>query len=262
MSEAARLLELMARLRDPESGCPWDLAQTFESIVPHTIEEAYEVADAIDRGDSQELKEELGDMLLQVVFYARIAEERGLFDFPSVVEAISDKLVRRHPHVFADAEPASEAERAEAWESEKAREREQRSEQTGSRMDGVARALPALVRARKLQERAARAGFDWPEAGPVRAKVQEELAEVQAEVEAGYSRERLQQEIGDVLFSVVNLGRHLRVDAEEALRQTNQRFEQRFRAMEARLVEEGRDPEECTLGELDQLWEAVKLEEA
>lgn len=260
-NDLARLLGIMAQLRNPTSGCPWDLAQTFLSIVPHTLEEAYEVADAIERQDYHSLREELGDLLLQVVFYSRLAEEQRLFDFHDVAAGISDKLVRRHPHVFGDAVYATEQERAHAWEAEKARERQEKraASATESALDGIALALPALTRALKLQQRAAKVGFDWPAVEAVRSKVSEELAEVEAELEAGgYSRERLTDEIGDLLFSAVNLSRHLQVDPETALRTANRKFEQRFRYIETTLAGRGARPEDCDLDELDRLWLQAK----
>ncbi len=250
------LLEVMERLRDPRRGCPWDRAQRFATIVPHTIEEAYEVADAIDRGDFAALEDELGDLLFQVVFHAQMAREQGLFDFADVARGLQDKLVRRHPHVFGQARLDSDAERQRFWEEEKARERSAKG--PGGTLDGVAHALPALSRARKLQQRAARVGFDWADIAPVVDKVQEELDEVRAEVRAGTDPRRLAEELGDLLFTVVNLTRHAGVDPEETLRQGNRKFESRFRAVEARLEQQGKRPDECTPEELDALWEQVK----
>ena len=264
MSEIDRLLGLMATLRDPERGCPWDLKQTYATIVPYTLEEAYEVADAIERGDFQELREELGDLLLQVVFYAQIAREEGRFDFESVAAAINDKLVRRHPHVFSDVVFEDEAEQHAAWEAQKARERvaKQRGAETDpaaeSVLDGVARALPALVRAEKLQKRAARVGFDWAALDPVIDKIHEEIEEVRAEVGVPDNHHRVREEVGDLLFAVANLARHLKVDPEEALRHANDKFETRFRGIENRLTAEGRRPEDCSLDELESHWDAVK----
>ncbi|MEO8375225.1 MAG: nucleoside triphosphate pyrophosphohydrolase [Sphingomonas bacterium] len=217
-----RLVTIMARLRDPETGCDWDVAQDFSTIAPYTIEEAYEVADAIARGDMADLKDELGDLLLQVVFHSRMAEEAGLFALPDVVAAISDKMERRHPHVFGD----SPGGHAQHWERLKADEREAKGD--SGALDGVAIGLPALLRAEKLQKRAARTGFDWPDASGPRAKVDEEIAEI----EAASPAER-EEEIGDLLFAVVNWARHLGVDAEAALRAANTKFERRFKAMEA-----------------------------
>ncbi len=253
-----RLLAIMARLRDPETGCPWDRAQTFESLVPHTIEEAYEVADAVERGDDEDLCDELGDLLLQVVFYARIAEEQGRFDFARVVTGLCDKLVRRHPHVFAGVEFASEAERKRAWEAIKRREREARGkrEEDGLLAD-VPPALPALAQAEKIQNRAARHGFDWPEVEPVFAKVEEELAELRQAWRSG-DRAHIQEEMGDLLFVAVNLARHLGVHPETALRDSNRKFSRRFRYMERRLAESGRTMADTPLAELDALWDEAK----
>ena len=261
MAEIERLLELMATLRDPQRGCPWDLKQTYATIVPYTLEEAYEVADAIEREDFDELREELGDLLLQVVFYAQIAREEGRFDFEAVAAAINDKLVRRHPHVFGDTTFASEAEQHAAWEAQKARERVAKQDEppeTQSVMDGVARALPALVRAEKLQKRAARVGFDWDALDPVIDKIHEEIEEVRAEVGKPDNHHRLREEVGDLLFAVANLARHLKVDPEEALRHANDKFEIRFRGIESRVSAEGRRPEDCSLDELESHWDAVK----
>lgn len=242
----ARLVAIMARLRHPETGCAWDREQTFATIAPYTIEEAYEVADAVARGDTAALKDELGDLLLQVVFHARIAEEAGAFALADVADAIIAKMERRHPHLFGDATPRTAAEVSETWEAMKAGERGQ-----GSAMAGVALALPALMRAEKLGKRAARVGFDWPDAAGARAKVLEELAEVDAATTAAEREE----ELGDLLFAVVNLARHLKIDPEGALRAANAKFERRFRAMEAI----GEDP----FAGLDQtskdvLWAKVK----
>jgi nucleoside triphosphate diphosphatase len=265
-----RLIEIMAALRDPEHGCPWDVEQSFASIVPYTIEEAYEVADAIERGDTEDLREELGDLLLQVVFHARMAEEAGLFDFGGVVEAVTGKLIRRHPHVFGDArELDSEAVKA-LWARIKADEKRARAEARRSAgvtaealsgaLGGVALSLPALSRARKLQEKAGKVGFDWDDAYAVLAKLREEIAEVEAEL-ADRSAEKLTDEVGDLLFAAVNLARHLRVDPEAALRRANAKFERRFAHIERRLAERGRKPEGVDLDEMETLWlEAKGLE--
>ncbi len=258
MADIDSLLEIMARLRDPETGCPWDRKQTYATIVPHTIEEAYEVADSIQRQDFNELRDELGDLLLQVVFYAQIAREEQRFDFQDVVEAIVDKLVRRHPHVFGEAQFDNEAEQKEAWEAQKASERHQKHEKPPGRLDGVAQALPALIRAVKLQKRAARAGFDWDDYRPVFDKIHEELDELQLEIDQQSPRERMQDELGDILFAVSNLARHLNIDPEEALRGTNLKFETRFRYMEHALDQEGRAMEDCSLEELETLWVSAK----
>jgi ATP diphosphatase len=260
-----RLIEIMAALRDPETGCPWDVAQDFRSIAPYTIEEAYEVADAIERGDLADLKDELGDLLLQVAFHARMAQERGAFAFGDVVEAITTKLVRRHPHVFGDARGASaEAVRA-SWETikraEKAERRAARDEdEAAGVLSGVPVALPALTRAEKLSRKAASVGFDWPDPAQVIAKIREELAEVEDELQGG-NRAALEGEVGDLLFAVANLARHLDVDAEKALRGTNAKFERRFRSIETALAAEGRTPDEAGLDEMEALWGEAKATE-
>jgi ATP diphosphatase len=273
MSDAERalsaLLALMARLRDPQRGCPWDREQTFSSIAPYTIEEAYEVADAIERGEHQQLRDELGDLLFQVVFHARMAEERGWFDFAAVASAIHDKLVRRHPHVFAGASPTPE-ELVRVWEEQKAQERAEwargRPAAEATVLAGVPRALPALVRAAKLGRRAARVGFDWPDAQQVRAKVLEELHEMDAALaaasgagEAGSDAGGVAEELGDLLFSIVNWSRHLKLDAEEALRAANAKFERRFARMESLARARGLDLKGLSAAEWDALWREAKL---
>lgn len=251
------LLSIMAKLRDPDDGCPWDREQDFGSIAPYTIEEAYEVADAIDRDDLEDLREELGDLLLQVVFHARMAEELGVFDFGDVVAAISDKMIRRHPHVFAgDRIEDADAQR-EAWEALKDGERRAAAGGDVSVLDGVGLALPALIRAEKLGRRAGRVGFDWSDANGVEAKVREELDEAVMAHAAGNRRAML-EELGDLLFSVVNLARHFRVDPEEALRAANRKFETRFRAVERRVAGSGSDWATFTAAELDAFWQEAK----
>lgn len=259
--KAAGLLAIMARLRDPEHGCPWDVAQNFDTVAPYTIEESYEVADAIDRGDYAALKDELGDLLLQVVFHARMAEERGLFDFDDVVAAISAKLVRRHPHVFADAHYADAAEQSRAWEEIKRAERAGRGEDDASVLAGISRGLPEWKRAAKLCDRAATVGFDWPGPEPVLDKMQEEIAEVRAEFVAGADHDRLLDEIGDVAFVLVNLARHAKVDFSQALRHANAKFERRFRRMETLATEAGETLAGKSLAEQDALWDRAKCEE-
>jgi len=254
------LLTLMATLRDPQRGCPWDRKQTFKTIAPYTLEEAFEVADAIEQNDMPSLREELGDLLFQVVFHSRMAEEAGHFAFSDVVEAITEKMIRRHPHVFAGAQVADAEEQTRRWEAQKAAERSAKSSGETSLLDGVALGLPALTRAEKLQKRAARGGFDWPEIKGVIAKVQEELREVEDELSRG-DNEALQGEIGDLLFSVVNLARHSGVDAEHALRAANLKFERRFRAVERGMAAQGRAVSECSLDELDAEWDKVKKQE-
>ena len=253
-----RLLAIMRILRDPEIGCPWDQKQTFASIAPCTIEEAYEVRDAIERGDMADLKSELGDLPLQVVYQARIGEEAGLFDFDAVAEAIVAKMVRRHPHIF-QGQPLPEGGERRLWEDIKAAERAAKgvSDRAPSVLDDVPPTLPALMRAEKLQKRAARVGFDWRELPPVVAKIREELAEVEA---AASEAERL-DEVGDLLFAVTNLARHLKIDPEEALRRTNAKFERRFRHVEAQARAAGRQPADCTLDEMDAWWNEAKRAE-
>jgi nucleoside triphosphate diphosphatase len=261
----ARVLAIMARLRDPQSGCAWDVKQTFETIAPYTLEEAYEVADAIARGDHGALRDELGDLLLQVVFHARMAEEAGHFDFSDVAAGLAEKLVRRHPHVFGDVRFASEAEQHAAWEAEKARERARvtgKDKATPGQLDGVALSLPALLRAVKLQKRAARAGFDWDHWRPVLDKIDEELHELRSELDEGAARERVEDELGDLLFAITNLARHLDIDPEAALRGTNAKFERRFRYIEQALARQGRSLEDADLAEMDRLWEKAKGREA
>jgi nucleoside triphosphate diphosphatase len=259
-----RLLRVMARLRDPEGGCPWDREQDFASIAPYTIEEAYEVADAIARGDLDELEGELGDLLLQVVYHARMAEEAGRFDFEAVAEGSAAKMIRRHPHVFGDAAVASAAAQTRAWEEAKAVERAGKAATRGARhglLDDVPLALPALLRAQKLQRRAARVGFDWETLEPVIAKIEEELGELRLELAGTAPPERLEDEIGDLLFAVVNLARHLGVDGEAALRATNAKFERRFRAIESALAAAGRHLEDASLDEMEALWQQAKAAE-
>jgi ATP diphosphatase len=257
-----QLVEIMERLRDPRDGCPWDREQTFETIVPYTIEEAYEVADAIERSDMEELRGELGDLLFQVVFYAQMARERGEFDFYDVVAAINEKMIRRHPHVFSDESVADAEEQTRAWERHKASEREGRA--TGGplgHLDGVARALPALLRAEKLQKRAAKVDFDWPDLRGVIAKVHEEIGEIEEAMEQGQDKASLESEVGDLLFSCVNLARRLGVGAETALRQANGKFERRFNGVEARLRAQGVSLADADLDAMDSLWELEKQEE-
>jgi nucleoside triphosphate diphosphatase len=254
-----RLLAVMARLRDPDGGCPWDLEQTFATIAPYTVEEAYEVADAIERGDLADLKEELGDLLLQVVFHARMAEEEGAFDFGQVADAISEKMLRRHPHVFADASYRDVSEQSAAWEALKAEERAAKKP-AASLLDDVPVGLPALTRAVKLTARAARVGFDWPTPDRVIEKLHEELGELQAEIEAGDAA-KARDELGDILFVVANLARKLDIEPEDALRATNAKFQRRFRYIETALAAEGRSPGESDLAEMDALWDRAKLTE-
>jgi len=254
-----RLLAIMARLRDPADGCPWDLEQTFATVAPYTVEEAYEVADAIERGDLGDLKDELGDLLLQVVFHARMAEEQGAFAFEDVARAINDKMIRRHPHVFADETYASLAQQKQGWEALKAAERQGKG-RAASLLDDVPVGLPALTRAVKLSKRAAGVGFVWPTVHEVIAKLDEEVEELKAEIAAG-DLEKARQEMGDVLFVVANLARTLEVDPEDALRFTNAKFARRFQYIEARLAERGKTPDQSDLAEMDALWDEAKAVE-
>jgi ATP diphosphatase len=262
------LLAIMARLRDPVSGCPWDVQQDFGTIAPYTIEEAYEVADAIDRGDLPALKDELGDLLLQVVFHAQMAREQGAFAFAEVVAAISDKMIRRHPHVFADARVADADAQTVEWEAQKRREREAAGEVDASALAGIARGLPEWQRAVKLQKRAATVGFDWPDITPVLAKLHEEIEEVRAEFDAvrvqpddAAARDRLEEEVGDLLFVAANVARHGKVDVGAALRRANLKFERRFRAMEALALADGTPLAALSLDEQDRYWERAKAAE-
>ena len=279
--EIATLLAIMARLRDPDGGCPWDVRQTFATIAPYTIEEAYEVADAIDRNDLEDLRDELGDLLLQVVFHSRMAQEQGAFAFADVVAAISDKMLRRHPHVFAEPDCANAGRRpgaaasvadAEAqtreWEAHKRRERDAAGHEDVSALAGIARGLPEWQRALKLQQRAARVGFDWPGPEPVIAKLHEEIDEVRVEFAAvaadagdGLARDRLEDEIGDLLFVCANIARHARVDPGSALRRANAKFERRFRAMERLAAGDGAVLAGLPLEAQDRYWNRAKGEE-
>lgn len=257
-TEINRLLGIMARLRDPERGCPWDVVQDFRSIAPYTIEEAYEVADAIERGDMADLRGELGDLLFQAVFHARMAEEAGHFDFADVARGIADKMVRRHPHVFGDeSRDRTPDEQTVAWETIKAAERADRPAEAGV-LAGVAAGLPALTRAVKLQNRAARVGFDWPGAAEVLDKIAEETAELVEARDAGDTA-KIAEEYGDLLFVMANLARHLDIDPEAALRAANAKFTRRFEAIEGALANQGRTPADSTLAEMDALWNEAKV---
>lgn len=260
------LLKVMARLRDPETGCPWDRNQTFSTIAPYTIEEAYEVADAISRGDLEALKDELGDLLLQVVYHAQMASEESRFDFSDVADAITRKMIRRHPHVFENPGLRDEFLKLDLWQRIKAEEKVERGlVRDASRLDEVPLALPALTRAVKLQKRAAETGFDWPNLAPVLAKAEEEIAELKAAIEETPDRDkpapRVTEEFGDLLFVMANIARHLGLDPEAALRHANDKFVRRFRSIEAALAAEGRKPEDATLEEMDQLWDEAKAAE-
>lgn len=255
------LLAIMARLRDPDRGCPWDAKQDFDSVAPYTIDEAYEVADAIERRDFDALRDELGDLLFQVIFHARMAEEKGHFDFADVVKAITDKLTRRHPHVFGEVRYADAQEQSRAWETIKAAERADKNESDSSALAGITRGLPEWRRALKLQQRAATVGFDWPGPQPVLDKLAEEIDEVRAEFAQGADRDCLEDEMGDVLFVLANLARHAQVDPAHALRRANAKFERRFRRMEALAAEAGETLQGKTLAEQDALWDRAKAEE-
>jgi nucleoside triphosphate diphosphatase len=262
------LLAIMARLRDPASGCPWDIAQTFATIAPYTIEEAYEVADAIDRGDLPALKEELGDLLLQVVFHARMAEEQGAFAFGDVVAAINDKMIRRHPHVFAGAAVEDAEAQTRAWDEHKRRERDAAGHADTSALAGIARGLPEWQRAMKLQQKAAKVGFDWPGPEPVIAKLHEEIEEVRVEFAAlmespgdAAVRDRLEDEIGDLVFVCANLARHAKVDVGTALRRANLKFERRFRMMETLAAADGLELASLSLEAQDRYWDRAKAVE-
>lgn len=254
-----RLIAIMARLRDPETGCAWDLEQNFATIAPYTVEEAYEVADAIERGDLGDLREELGDLLLQVVFHSRMAQEQGVFAFDDVANAISEKMIRRHPHVFGPESQRTSAEQTHAWEIIKAQERAKKGKNQ-SLLDDVPTGLPALTRAVKLTARAARVGFDWPDVSFVFDKLREETAELQAEIEGG-ERAKMRDELGDILFVCANLARKLDLEPEDALRSTNAKFARRFQFIEAELAARGRDPADSDLAEMDALWDEAKAAE-
>lgn len=270
-SDIARLLEIMAALRTPGTGCPWDLEQDFSSIAPYTLEEAYEVVDAIERGDLADLKDELGDLLLQVVFHARMAEEKGIFAFPDVIEAITRKLIRRHPHVFGETKDLAPEQVKALWDEIKRTEKTERRhvrEKMGlppeaheaGFLGGIPTALPALTRAQKLTTKAAKVGFDWPDPAQVIDKIHEELEEVKEASSSG-KREAIEDEIGDLLFSVTNLARHFGIDPETALRRTNAKFERRFRAVEKALQNQGRSLRDASLEEMEELWVEAKLTE-
>jgi ATP diphosphatase len=256
-----RLLEIMARLRDPETGCPWDIEQTYKSIAPYTIEEAYEVADAIDQSDWPELEGELGDLLLQVVYYTQMGFEDGHFTFETVVKNIADKMIHRHPHVFGDeSRDKSSTQQVADWEKIKAAERATKSDTPAKTLDGIALNLPALTRAVKLQKRAARVGFDWPDISGVTDKIAEEVDEL---IEARDTKTHTDQieEYGDLMFVMANLARHLNIDPEEALRSANKKFQRRFEGVEDKLAIMGKTPSQSNLSELDALWDAVKIDE-
>jgi MazG family protein len=257
-----RLIEIMAALRHPDTGCPWDLQQSFASIAPYTVEESYEVADAIERGDMDDLRDELGDLLLQVVYHSRLAEELGLFAFSDVVHSISAKMVNRHPHVFGDTAAADAEALLANWEAAKSIERQRKSGDGHARLlDDVPRALPGLSRAAKLQKRAATVGFDWPDSAPVFDKIREEIGELETELAGDASPDDVEAELGDVLFSIVNLSRRLGVDAEQAMQRSNNKFRRRFGAVEDRVTASGNALADATAAELEAAWNAAKAAE-
>lgn len=256
-----RLLEIMARLREPDGGCPWDIEQDFATIAPYTIEEAYEVADAIEKGDFAALKDELGDLLFQAVYHAQMADEEKRFNFDDVVDSISTKMIRRHPHVFGDAEIESAEAQTQAWEVQKAKERAAGAQENGdapSVLDGVALAYPALLRAMKLQNRAARVGFDWPDHRGALEKLKEEIAELEVELDSPNNARAIEDELSDILFSTVNLARKLDIDPEAALRQGNAKFEKRFRWVESAMTEAGAPLESADLDAMELMWQKAK----
>jgi ATP diphosphatase len=252
-----RLLDIMQALRDPETGCPWDKKQTFESIVPHTLEEAYEVADAIEQGDMTELEGELGDLLFQVVFYAQLGQEENHFDFESIAKAMSDKLVRRHPHVFSDMTLDSDDAIKQNWEKLKQQERQSKDSRNTSLLDDLPKHFPALSLAQKMQKRVGRHGFDWPELGGVIEKLEEELGELKEAIQS-QDKKHIEEELGDLLFSCVNLSRHLKVDPESALRKSCRKFEKRFRALEQTIQQDGLTVDSASLEQLEAAWQNAK----
>ncbi|MCW9718824.1 nucleoside triphosphate pyrophosphohydrolase [Avibacterium sp. 21-599] len=253
-------VQLIAKLRDPNGGCPWDLEQTYQTMIPHLLEESYEVVEAIEQQNTDNLREELGDLLLQVVFFSQLAKEDNLFTFDEVINEVAEKILRRHPHVFGEAKAHNEQEALRHWNTIKAQENKNKAYQ--SILDNVPQSFPALMRAEKLQKRCAKVGFDWDNIQPVMAKVQEELQEVQAELARPQQEQaKIEEEIGDLLFAVVNLSRHLHCSPEEALRKANQKFERRFRQVETRVKQQGKSLQSSTLTELDRLWDDVKKQE-
>ena len=259
-SSINRLLDIMKALRDPETGCPWDIKQTFKTIAAYTVEEAYEVADAIDRMDMHDLKDELGDLLFQVVYHAQMAEEQGDFVFDDVVNTISEKMVRRHPHVFGEASVESQEELNHAWEQHKKKEREHKESKHKSVLDGITSGMPALRWSSKLQKRAAHHGFDWEDVSPVFDKLQEEIGELKAEIVHENNQDRIADEMGDILFACVNLSRHLDVNPEQALRDSNQKFIERFTVVEQLLEQDNKVMDDCDVEELETYWQKAKLQ--
>ncbi|MGE3622408.1 MAG: nucleoside triphosphate pyrophosphohydrolase [Bdellovibrionales bacterium] len=258
-----KLVEVMARLRNPEGGCPWDLEQNFKTIAPHTLEETYEVVEAIEQDNPQAIKEELGDLLFQIVFYAQLGREAGLFDLDAIAESVADKMIERHPHVFGDRDARTADAVLANWENDKASKREaeaQAGKRIASALDGISTALPANLRALKLQKRAARVGFDWTDARDILAKIAEEIGELETEMHAN-NTDAIEDEFGDLLFALINLARRLQVDPEGALRRTNRKFETRFREVERRIQEGGKTMDQATLDEMEKIWVAIKMEE-
>ena len=261
MKSMQELLDIMKALRDPDTGCPWDKEQTMTSIIPHSLEEVYELVDAIERNSAEEIKDELGDLLFHIVFYSQMASEAGYFDFEDVVAAVCEKLKRRHPHVFADRQINTSEELRSAWEEIKRAERMTKNRQDHSHLDNIGEALPAMLRAVKLQKRAAMVGFDWDEPAPVMGKIEEEVNEIKQAMDESHHRHyhsRLQGELGDLFFAVINLARHLDINPEVALRETNRKFQRRFRFIEEALKSQGRDMTSATLDEMEELWEQAK----
>lgn len=265
MQSIEKLIEIMQSLRDPDNGCPWDLEQDFQSLIPYTIEEAYEVADAIEQNNLEDIKAELGDLLFQIVFYSQLGKEQSAFDFNDVAKAISEKLIRRHPHVFSNAKVKNSEEQTKEWEKIKQQERERKSVKDATEfsiLDDVSRALPSLMRSEKLQKRAAREGFDWPNIQDVMLKVNEELSEVQQELDADVQdKEKIEGEIGDLFFSCINLSRHAGLDAEQCVRKANLKFERRFRELEKTANNKGMQVNEMNTDDLEKLWQEVKSRE-
>jgi ATP diphosphatase len=259
-----KLVQVMAKLRDPNGGCPWDLEQNFKTVAPYTLEETYEVVEAIEQNNPQAIKDELGDLLFQIVFHARMAEEASLFDLDQIANHVADKMIERHPHVFGDRNANTAKEVLANWENDKAKKREAQAAAHGktlSVLDGVTTTLPAVTRAVKLQNRAARVGFDWSNPRDIIAKIREEIAELEAEIGTKENHDAVEDEFGDVFFAITNLARHLKVDPETALRRTNRKFEHRFRGIETRLLAKGRNIKDASLDEMEQLWNEVKAEE-
>ena len=259
-----RLVQVMARLRNPNGGCPWDLEQNFKTIAPHTLEETYEVVEAIESNDPQAIKDELGDLLFQIVFHAQMGSEAKLFDLDQIATHVTDKMIERHPHVFGDRDVNTAQGVVSNWENDKAKKREAAAAASNkpiSALDGVSTALPASTRAVKLQNRAARVGFDWPDARDIIAKIREEIAELEAEIDTKDNHDAIEDEFGDVFFAVINLARRLKVDPETALRRTNRKFEHRFRGIEQKLATQGRNIKDASLDEMERIWCEVKAEE-